>query len=216
MFGITMGTYIAFLIATFVIVIVPGPDHVYLGAVALRDGRRAGIIATTGMALSMTIHTLIAVTGLGAALAAIPAALDLVRVGGALFLICLGIATLRKRSDSAQQKPPPSGGVLTRAMVVNLTNPKIALFFLAFLPQFVAPDSGTVPLQLLILGLSFVVLGFIVDAIYAIGGAMAGRFLTARGTRARPLTAVSGIVYLGLAAIILASLAFDSASLPGG
>lgn len=210
MFGLTVGTYVAFLVTTFVIVVVPGPDHVYLGAVALRDGRRAGVIAAAGMAVAMTIHTLVAVTGVGAALAAVPAALQVIRLVGAAYLIHLGVTTLRSRSEPTADEPSTSRRVFTRAIVVNLTNPKIIIFFLAFLPQFVDARAGAVPMQLTVLGLSFVLLGLVVDVAYALAGGTVRRLLASRGTQVRSLGTVSGVVYIVLGVSILGSLALDA------
>ncbi|MFC0531966.1 LysE family translocator [Phytohabitans kaempferiae] len=215
MVDISAGTYLAFLAATALIAIVPGPDHVYLGAVALRDGRRAGVVAASGMALSMTVHTLVAVTGIGALLAAMPAALGLVRLAGVAYLIALGVSALRSRGDAASGESIHKGRVFWRAVVVNLTNPKIVLFFLAFLPQFVDPHAGSTAPQLLVLGLSFVVVGFLVDVVYAMAGGALGRFLAARGIRPRTLEIVSGVVYLLLGTVILLSLAADASAWVG-
>lgn len=210
MLGVPIGTYAAFLAATLAIAVIPGPDHAYLGAVALRDGRRAGIIAALGMALSMTVHTLLAVTGVGAALAAVPAALDAIRIVGAAYLLHLGVGTLRGTSHAAAAQPLPADRVFGRAIIVNLANPKIVLFFLAYLPQFVIAGTDSTSVQLLVLGLSFVLIGLIVDVVYAIAGGLAGRLLAARGTGAQTLTTISGIVYLVLAAAVLATLAVDA------
>ncbi|QEW03787.1 LysE family translocator [Microbacterium lushaniae] len=209
---IPLAVYLAFLAATLLIAVVPGPDHVYLGAVALRDGRRAGTVAASGMAVSMTVHTLVAVTGLGALLTALPAALVLIRLLGAAYLIHLGIGALRARTATDAPAAASTGRNFMRAMVVNLTNPKIVIFFLAFLPQFVDGDAGNPALQLLVLGLSFVVIGFVVDTVYASLGGLLGRFLAGRGTKARALSVISGCVYLGLAALVLVTVVVDVVS----
>jgi len=208
---IPVAVYLAFLAATLLIAVVPGPDHVYLGAVALRDGRRAGTVAASGMAVSMTVHTLVAATGLGAVLAAVPAALVVIRLLGAAYLIHLGIGALRTRAADAPAAAS-TGRNFWRAMVVNLTNPKIVIFFLAFLPQFVDGDAGNPTLQLLVLGLTFVVIGFGVDVVYASLGGLLGRFLSGRGTKARMLSVISGCVYLALAALVIGTVAVDVAS----
>ncbi|SCG57352.1 Threonine/homoserine/homoserine lactone efflux protein [Micromonospora echinaurantiaca] len=209
MLGVPMEAYGAFLAASFVIAVVPGADHVYLGAVALRNGRRAGVVAASGMAVSMTVHTLVAVTGVGAVVVALPAALVTIRLVGAGYLVYLGMGALR-RADGPDAPPvTATGRNFWRAMVVNLTNPKIVIFFIAFLPQFVDTTIGHSAVQLLVLGLSFVVVGFLIDTVYALLGGLVGRLLARRGKNARALAMISGIVYLVLGALVLASLLID-------
>ncbi|WP_168209074.1 LysE family translocator [Agromyces intestinalis] len=214
-----LDAYLVFLAVVFTVTVLPGPDHVYLGAVALRDGRVAGLIAAAGMAASMGVHTLVATTGLGVVLAAAPAALIAIRAVGAAYLVVLGAGALRAarraRAGSEELSATPGGRVFWRAALVNLTNPKIVLFFLAFLPQFVDADAGPAAGQLLLLGLSFVAVGFIVDSAYALLGGALHDYLDARGTRRAAIATANGVILLSLAGVIVGSIVVDTVAVPG-
>ncbi|MFF7341752.1 LysE family translocator [Streptomyces sp. NPDC008163] len=167
----------AFLAAVAIITIAPGPDSAYIVAVALERGPRAGLLSALGMAMGMVAHVMAAALGLAALLRSIPAAQHMVELAGGLYLGWLAVTTVR----SARTAPPavsstaPGGRVLRRAVLTNVLNPKTVLFFAAFLPRFTTPANGPLWAQLLILGLLFLVVGFVWDSLIGLCAGWLGR-----------------------------------------
>lgn len=196
------GVLAVFSLAVLVICVTPGPDMLYILATSVSQGVRAGIVASAGMALGMLAHTALVAAGLAAAIAAVPAVYDVVRYAGAAYLLYIGIRSWREGSTvtDVQQRPAqPLRTVLWRATVTNLLNPKIVLFYLAFLPQFVAPERGRVAMQLLLLGLLFVLVGLIVDSVIALAAGRLGEWLQRRRNVSGVLNRVAAAVFVGLA-----------------
>ncbi|MGA8114350.1 MAG: LysE family translocator [Actinocatenispora sp.] len=197
-----------YLVAVLLIAVAPGPDMAYVVAVAVAHGSRTGIVSAAGMALGMAVHVTVAALGLAVLLANVPWALDVIRLAGAGFLGWLAVDTLRsvRRPGQAGRPPPTDGRILRRATLTNLANPKVILFFAAFLPHFVRPGHGPVTYQLLVLGLIFLLVGLLVDSAV---GLTAGRLRTAltTGTRAHAaLTILAGVTFAVLAALLLADV----------
>jgi threonine/homoserine/homoserine lactone efflux protein len=196
-------TLALFLAAAAVLVLIPGPNHLYILARAAAGGPRTGAISALGVETGTLIHAAAAAIGLSSLLAASATAYDLVRYLGAGYLIYLGIRTLTSK-DTPHQDTAPHSVTGTRAftdgLVVNVLNPKVALFFLAFLPQFVDPAQGPAAPQILALGLIMAALGLAGDLAIALGGGALARRAT-RGPRTRRLGryAIGGI-YLTLGA----------------
>jgi threonine/homoserine/homoserine lactone efflux protein len=174
-------------LATFVVIVagfaaVPGPSNLYVVSQGLRGGRRAGLAAAAGCALGAMIYVAAACAGLAALLASSTAALSLLHYVGGAYLLLLGLRTLRDRR-TAPGLTAPTGGPgnkrsLRRGAFVELANPKVALFFLAFFPQFVHPERGAAWSQILVLGILFCLVGFVSDSLYAVGSAtVRGRIL---------------------------------------
>ena len=161
-----------FIIASVLLLITPGPAVLYVVTRSLDQGRLAGMASVAGITLGTLAHVAFTTLGVAALLSANPLAFALVKWGGAIYLLGLGVQRLRER----EQVPTAGGARMRRAslarifgqgVVVNLLNPKTALFFLAFLPQFVQPASPLAP-QLLALGVTFTALGFTTDLLYAL------------------------------------------------
>lgn len=195
----------AFLLAVTVILVTPGPDMAFMVATGINQGRRAAVRGALGVTTAMTVWVLVAATGLGVALAQLPAALDAIRVAGAGYLLFLAITTWRHAgAPVAEAHTVPN--VFRRGFVVNITNPKIALFFVAFLPQFLGTTggSGENPFaQILMLGLLLQLTGLLTDL--AIGSA-AGLFRDAVLSRPRVrylLDGAAGTVYGALAVLLV-------------
>jgi threonine/homoserine/homoserine lactone efflux protein len=166
--------FLSFAAAGLALNIVPGADMTFVVASAARGGRRDGVIASLGVGAGALVHILAAVLGLSAILASSQAAFDLIKWLGAAYLLWLAFALLRSgEGAAAPARPAASGWRLFRAaMLVNILNPKVALFFLAFLPQFVDPRAAAPALQILCLGLWFDGVGTLVNI--AIASAAAG------------------------------------------
>ncbi|HEX3779553.1 MAG TPA: LysE family translocator [Pseudonocardiaceae bacterium] len=194
-----------YLTAVVLITVPPGPDNAYIIAVAVDRGPRAGLLSAVGMSLGMVVHVTAASLGLALLLRSTPAALTGIRFAGAAYLGWLAISTLRsaKRSGLTGSAPPDGRRVLRRAVLTNLTNPKVILFFAAFLPQFARTGHGPLAVQFLLLGLIFLVIGLTWDSIV---GLAAGRLasLLKRGSRASlALSIGAGLTFGGLALLLL-------------
>jgi threonine/homoserine/homoserine lactone efflux protein len=192
----------AFLVAAVIILATPGPDMAFMVATGINQGRRAAVRGAFGVTTAMSIWVLVAATGLGVTLTQVPAALDGIRLAGTAYLTFLAISTWR-HAGAAITEAAVVPNVFRRGFVVNLTNPKVALFFVAFLPQFLGTTGENPMAQMLMLGLLLQVTGLITDL--AIGSA-AGVFRDAVLSRRRvrlALDGAAGTVYGGLAALLV-------------
>ncbi|GII79040.1 membrane protein [Sphaerisporangium rufum] len=204
-----MQLFTAFLLAALVIQVTPGPGMLFIVALGMAGGRRAGWAAACGAAAGMLVHTCAVALGLGAVLRAAPMAMDLLRFGGAAYLLWLAVRAFRT-SDGVPAVPDRAaperlGPVFVRGLVNNLANPKIVLFYLAFLPQFVDPVLGRETVQLFVLGLAFLALGLAVDLILGGAAGGAGRRLLRHRAARRWLDRLAGTVYGVLAARLILS-----------
>jgi len=194
----SLGLFIA---AALVLLITPGPAVLYIVARSIDQGRRAGLVSMLGVHAGTLVHVAAAAAGLSALLAASAMAFSVVKYLGAAYLIFLGVRRLLDRTTSVTSRRPERRH-LRRAfldgVVVNVLNPKTALFFLAFLPQFVMTARGDVGAQVLGLGLLFVGLGVITDGLYAVGAGTAAHWLRGNPQFARRERWVSGSMYIGL------------------
>ncbi|TNY36966.1 LysE family translocator [Thermomonospora catenispora] len=191
---------LVFLAAAVTLVAVPGPNHFYIIARSVGEGRRAGVVSALGVETGTLLHAVAAAAGLSALVAASATAFTALRYAGAAYLIFLAIRTFRDRSSLAERTPPPQPlpRVFLDGLLVSLFNPKVIVFFLAFLPQFVDPAAGSVPAQTVLLGLVVVLLGLLSDLVCALaGGALGGRLRTRSAFRRRQAYAACA-VYLGL------------------
>lgn len=198
----------AFLLASFVLWITPGPDNMYILARSVAQGRRAGLVSALGIGSGVLAHTVAAALGLSAILAASSWAFLVVKVAGAAYLIYLGVAALRRPLVPlvAPALDPASGWrVYRQGVVSNILNPKVAVFFLAFLPQFVDAGSGWGPLPFLLLGGLFVTGGTLWCALLALGAASATSTLRRSPRLLGSVERLSGCVYIALGLNLLRS-----------
>jgi threonine/homoserine/homoserine lactone efflux protein len=190
--------------AALLLLVVPGPSVLYIVTQSVSHGRRAGIVSVAGITTGTLVHIVAATVGLSALLASSALAFDVVKYVGAAYLILVGI---RRLAGCERGVGAPAGGtrdlgrLYRQGIVVNTLNPKTALFFLAFLPQFVDPGRGTPWLQILALGLLFAALGFFSDGAWALVAGTLGERL--RRSRRFPAVQryVSGSVFVGLGAV---------------
>jgi len=194
---------VVFMLATLALLVVPGPAVVYIVARSIDQGARAGIVSALGLAVGSVVLAAAAAFGVSAVLGASPRAFDAVRYLGAGYLAFLGIRTLLVRdapAATARRRREPFSRIFGEGILVNLTNPKTALFFFAFLPQFVNPE-GSVRAQIVLLGLVFSAMGMVTDSVYAAAaGAVAGR-LRSDPRFPRLSRASAAAVYLALAVL---------------
>jgi threonine/homoserine/homoserine lactone efflux protein len=189
-----------FVVAALLLLITPGPAVLYIVTRSMDQGRRAGLVSVLGVHAGTLVHIAAAAAGLSAVLMASATAFSIVKYLGAAYLVYLGVRRLLDRSVLRTAEAPPLR--LRRALldgfVVNLLNPKTALFFLAFLPQFVDVGRGGVGVQILVLGLVFVALGLVTDGLYALGAGSAARWLRGSPRLLGSERWVSGGMYIGL------------------
>lgn len=198
----------AFLLASFVLWITPGPDNMYILARSVAQGRRAGLVSAVGIGSGVLAHTVAAALGLSAILAASSWAFLVVKVAGAAYLIYLGVAALRRPLVPlvARALDPASGWrVYRQGVVSNILNPKVGVFFIAFLPQFVDAGSGWGPLPFLLLGGLFVTGGTVWCALLALGAASATSTLRRSPRLLGSVERLSGCVYIALGLNLLRS-----------
>jgi threonine/homoserine/homoserine lactone efflux protein len=189
-----------FSVASLALLVVPGPAVIYIVGRSAAQGRRAGMVSVAGIHSGTLVHIGAAVTGMSAIVMASAAAFTVVKLAGAAYLVYLGLRMLLRSEHAADARPVVERASLRRVFAdgftVNVLNPKTALFFLSFVPQFVDPAAGAVHLQLLVLGGLFVALGLVSDGTYALAAAWAGRRLGGRSGRG-PRRLI-GMVYIGL------------------
>jgi len=153
--------FAVFLVATIALNLSPGPDMLYVISRSLGQGRRVGIVSALGIGAGTLVHTFVTAIGLSAVLLSVPIAFEFIKYAGAAYLAFLGVRMLLSSRSGASNlsseaiAPSGLGTVFRQGVFTNVLNPKVALFFLAFLPQFVDPSKGTVALQIIILGLVF-------------------------------------------------------------
>ena len=190
-----------FVVAAVVLLVTPGPAVLYIVARSLDQGRRAGLVSTLGIHVGTLVHITAAAAGLSALLVASATAFSVVKYLGAAYLVYLGVRRLLEPSPASglpKAERRSLGRIFLQGVVVNLLNPKTALFFLAFLPQFVDVSRGAVAAQIVFLGLLFVALALVSDGLYAIGAGTARGWLRASPRILAGERYVAGSVYIGL------------------
>ena len=192
--------FLTFLVAALMLNIAPGPDMLYVIGRSVGQGRRAGIVSALGVFVGCWVHILAAAFGIAALLRSSPMAFNLVRYAGAGYLVYLGIRMLAQKSDlsSQQLKAASLKSIFRQGVITNVLNPKVAIFFLAFLPQFIDARRGSVALQIVLLGLIFNVGGTLVNLAVAYAGGTLGELLRRNQRIARLQRWFTGLVFIGL------------------
>lgn len=182
-------------------VFIPGPATLLTVTRATSSGAKAGIATGAGIAVGDVIHTLLAVLGLSAIIATSAVLFNVIKYLGAAYLIYLGVKALLARSSNLAGIKIPAvtpGTAFKQAVYAELLNPKTALFFLSFLPQFVQPENGMVFLQLIILGLIFVALGLISTVVFAVSAGALGDYLRKNPAVVKWQNKVVGLIFVSL------------------
>ncbi|TCP11024.1 threonine/homoserine/homoserine lactone efflux protein [Crenobacter luteus] len=196
----------AFVAASVMLNLIPGPDTLFIVGQSVARGRRAGVLSALGIGAGALSHTALAAAGLSAVLATSALAFEAVKLAGALYLVWLGVQSFRAgRATSAgpaEAVALSSAALFRQAWLTNLLNPKVALFFLAFLPQFVAPGAGGAPFVLL--GLTFVATGTLWGLALALSAARLGALLRG-GAASAWLNRACGALFVGLGVQLLLS-----------
>jgi len=204
-----IGQVLGFAGATVMLVGMPGPNNLYISLRSLTQGRRAGVVSALAIETGTLVYVVVAAMGLATLVQASPALFTAITLAGALYLAFLGIKMLR--ATTADQvggvQSAPLGKVFRDGVLVNLFNPKAALFFLAFLPQFTSRGAGAEQLrnEMLLLGAGAMIIGLSLDLCYAVGADAIGRRVRSTRTTSRWRNRLVGGVYLGLAAFAVIS-----------
>jgi threonine/homoserine/homoserine lactone efflux protein len=197
-------TIILFLVAAMVLFVVPGPVVIYVVTRSVTQGTRAGLVSVAGVHLGSMVHVAAAAAGLSAIVATSASVFTAVKLVGAAYLVYLGLRTLFGRGESVsaagEGAPRTLRRVFWQGVLVNVLNPKTAVFFLAFVPQFVDQARGSATAQIIVLGTLFVAAGVLSDGAYAVVAGTLGHRLLARPAIARVQRWVAGSIYIGLGA----------------
>lgn len=192
-----------FIYVTVALVFMPGPNTLYIIARSVNQGRRAGVVSSLGVQVGSLIHITGAALGLSALLLSSALAFGVVRYAGAAYLIYLGIKTLltkEKAGASREVERASLSRVFYQGVVVNILNPKTALFFFAFLPQFIEPARGRVGMQIISLGAVLILFGTLSDMTYALAAGSIGNWLRGNLKFLRAQRYLAGSIYLSLGA----------------
>jgi threonine/homoserine/homoserine lactone efflux protein len=195
------GSLALFAAASLALAAVPGPAVLYIVAQSVDQGRLAGLFSAAGIAVGGLVHVVAATIGLSSLLASSATAFTIVKYAGAAYLILLGIRRLltsEELEDEMVRAPQRRRRLFVNGVVVNVLNPKTALFFLAFLPQFVDPDAGAAWLQILALGLMFVAIALCSDSLWALAAGTLGSWLRRSSWYLGVKRWVTGTVFIGL------------------
>ncbi len=203
MFDIT--SLIIFISAALALIVSPGPAVLFVVARSLEQGRVAGIVSTLGITFASLIHVVFAAIGLSALLMKSALAFSVIKYLGAAYLIYLGIRALTTKAQAAnvqEVEPVKLSTLFVQGFIVNIFNPKTALFFLAFLPQFVDPSRGSALLQIIVLGTIFLVMALVSDSMYAVVAGTAKELLLGSSgvslRMARAQKYIAGTIYIAL------------------
>jgi threonine/homoserine/homoserine lactone efflux protein len=204
-----VSTYALFVAAALALLLVPGPAVIYVVARSVEGGRLTGFVSVLGVELGTLLHVVFAAAGLSAIVVSSAAAFSVVKWVGAAYLVWLGLRQFLGRDGGDQEAPLSGSGenrlrVFSQSVLVQVLNPKVALFFLAFLPQFVDPSRSAAWTQVVVLGTTLATLGLFTDGLYALLGGTAGEWIRKQRAgaglrRAGPY--VTGGVYIALGAV---------------
>jgi threonine/homoserine/homoserine lactone efflux protein len=209
----TTSTIVAFAAASIALLLIPGPAVLYILNRSISDGRRVGLAAVAGIELGNLVHALAAAAGLSAVLATSATAFNAVKWLGVAYLVVVGIRTLMRPAAALEIDRPATSTrrAFAQGVVVNVLNPKVALFFLSFLPQFIHTADGHLGTQALVLGLVFVAIGCVTDGLYStLASSLRGVLLRGR-TLPYVRRYVAGTMFIGLGVIAATATAGHSA-----
>jgi len=198
------GRLALFVVAALALLAIPGPAVLYIVTRSVHQGRRAGLASVLGIHTGTLVHIAAATAGLSALILSSAVAFTAVKVAGAVYLVGFGLWTLfssRADAEIAVGGERRLRRIYAQGIVVNVLNPKTALFFLAFLPQFVDPAAAHPALEVAFLGLLFVALGLVTDSIWALVAGTAGGLVRSSRQFARIQRYVAGSVYVGLGVV---------------
>ncbi|WP_260287205.1 LysE family translocator [Peribacillus aracenensis] len=192
-----------FLVTVVLLLVIPGPSVLYIIARSIDQGKKAGLVSVLGMSTSAAVHTLSAAVGMSAILMASSTAFNAIKLLGAVYLIYLGCKTLLSSKESSTFNTTKTNHkkltkVFYESAIVGIFNPKTALFFLAFFPQFISPTGGSIPFQFLILGSVFIVIAFVSDSMYVLLASSIRNWINGSPMRTKIQNWLTGGTYISL------------------
>jgi len=201
----TIPRLLTFAVAATLLIIVPGPNVIYIITRGIDQGRRAAIASALGVQTGMLVHIGAAVLGLSALVASSELVFNVVKYAGAAYLIWMGISSFRAKATNLDlpgiSRRATYSRLFTQGLVVNVLNPKVGLFFIAFLPQFIDPARGSSTSQILVLGGVFVAIAVVSDLAYACASGSIGAWLSTRERIARQRDRFAGVIYILLGVV---------------
>ena len=192
---------LCFLGASIALTLAPGPDNLFVLAQGISRGRAAAVVTAWGMCSGIPVHTLAAALGISAIFYSSAVAFEVVKFAGAAYLLYLAFRALREHGPSAAGKaaePQPVSAYYRRGFLMNVMNPKVALFFLAFLPQFTTPAAGSVAVQMMMLGLLFMAQSFAIFTVIALCSGTVGNYLLRQPRTGRYFSWLSAAIFAAL------------------
>ncbi|MCU0845737.1 MAG: LysE family translocator [Spirochaetes bacterium] len=193
---------VMFVTASTALAFAPGPDNIFVLAQSITMGRTAGFIITLGLCTGLIVHTAIVALGVAAIFQTSIVAFTMLKYIGAVYLLYLAWKAFTAKGEGirADGRPAPGGWKLyRRGIIMNVTNPKVSLFFMAFLPQFADPAKGPITLQLIFLGAVFILVTLVVFGLISQLAGAIGRRLTRSGRWRKALNVIAGVVFASLA-----------------
>jgi threonine/homoserine/homoserine lactone efflux protein len=196
-------TIVIFLLTSAALSAAPGPDNIFVLTQSALHGRKAGIVITMGLCTGLLAHTFLVALGIAAIVQASPLAFSVLKAIGAFYLLYLALLAIRKIPIEPGNDEIPAvshSDLYSRGIIMNLTNPKVVVFFLAFLPQFTNSEYGlAITLQIIVLGGLFVITAFFVFTAIACGASLIGKWLTTNIMAQRAINYMAALIYCGLA-----------------
>lgn len=197
----------AFAVASLALIVIPGPSILFVIGRSLALGRKAGVLSVVGNALGMLPAVALVSLGVGSIVAESVVVFTVIKLVGAAYLVFLGVQAIRHRNAhtgtaETTKARPSSRRLLGEGFLVGVTNPKTIVFFVAVLPQFVAYDSGAIPVQMAILGLVFFAIALVSDSVWALSAGTARAWFARSPKRLSKLTAGGGVMMIGLGGTI--------------
>lgn len=204
---LSMDVVLTFVVASTILCWVPGPDNLFVLMQSALHGRTIGLFATAGLCLGLIVHTLAVSMGVAAIFQTSELAFDLLKFVGAAYLIYLAVRSFMARPGAIgqDQSTQPYGQILLRGFLMNVTNPKVAIFFLAFLPQFTSPDAGNLALQMIALGGIFILCALVSFSLISVLSGWLSGWLTQSEERQLFLNRIAGVVFIALALKLVTS-----------
>lgn len=193
-----------FLLAAMTLTLAPGPDNIYVLTRGISQGKKAGLVAAAGFSSGLIFHTLLAVLGFAALIKAYAPAYHALQYASAAYLAYLGYRTLRSASAgialaaNGDEPGVPLKRIYWQSVLANMLNPKVTLFFIAFLPQFVRPEAGPVPVQMLVLAMVFILQAFAIFSAIALFSGAVGAYFRRRASASVHLNRLAGCAFIGL------------------
>lgn len=199
--NIEIAQFSLFLVATLVLNITPGPDMIFAAANGMQRGVKAGVLSSVGIGFGAVFHATFAAVGISALIAASDIAFDILRMAGAAYLIWIGIKSFREGGTHIhilKVETLSLRSLFFRGLITNILNPKVALFFIVFLPQFIDPEIGNVALQIFVLGSFVGFSGAIINGLVGAFAGGAGRLVLQNPTVSKWIARISGCLFVGL------------------